>query len=366
MYKTGTKLYIAQGTSINLRTSPEIREDNKKIIGTMGDPAKGKFIGTFKSTKTAGGITWVELDYPKFKWIDSRLVTDQMERPGASDQVFSMPGITANVFLSVQDQKPLLKFTGYTMVGTINSTVDTANGRLLKIAAKGYTGSFLYVRQDQVITGSQIKDRIRQAIINDNTLFKSVLAIQSRLIEDQEKGLDTTKAQELVNQYMNRFAQRQKMWKDFQAKGELNLDNSFSGNLQTIYNRVRSHFGVGAINWLAVGLIAAVVFTIGSVVSVAVYKSWFESKPTTSSAFDLNKMEQFRTRYEAAKTDSEKKAAMDWLNGTINKYGEDEFDRGEESGKKDGFLSNLGNGIGKAIIAGGLLAIAGYYINKNT
>lgn len=368
--KAGTKLYISQGTTINLRSSPALLNDNFKKVGTIGDPALGKFIGRYKSQKKGSeGITWYELDLgakAKFRWIDSRLVTADLSPARKGDQCFSLPGVPAILFDRIAaDAKPVLRLTDLTMVGHIESTVSSPWGPYLKVAAKGYAGAFLYIKQDTVITGDKIRERIRQAIANDATLFKTALLIQSQLIEDQKKGIDTQKAQAEVNAYLERFAARQKFWKEKEARGELNLSGTMSGSMEAVWNRIREHYGIGAINWLIVAPVLVVVFAAGSVVTLAIYKSWFETKPTTSSAFDLDKMDEFRRRYDAAKTEQEKKAAMDWLTQTVNDYGKEEFQKGEDQGKESGFLNNLGSGIGKALLLGVGVAVVVGIVKSN-
>lgn len=364
MYLPGTSLFVKPDIrAINIRTSPST-QGKPIVIGKPGDPAAGKFVGKFKSVVDAEGIKWIRLDYSQPRFIDSRLVQDITADIKKNQSVFSKPNSRVKIYDGISKAKPILELEAARLVGYVNRTVQTGQGTWIVLNPVGSTSLAWYVRAESVVTESQVKEAMRQAILNDQVVFKAALLAQNNLNELRKKGINVTGPELRLAEIMSRYQARQTTWDQYQKSGLLTGTRSIDANTKLLWDKLKKEMGVSAINWIAAGLAALLVASIGGAIAVSVYKSFWEKRPDRASAIDANLLADYNKEMQAAKSDNERERITQKYLGKIQDEKQKGWDEGREAGKDEGFFNNLGDGFGK-ILGFGAIAGFGYILLKD-
>jgi hypothetical protein len=347
MYLPGTSLFVKPGLrSINIRTASSITS-KPIIIGKVGDPAAGKFVGKFREVvSTSDGMKWIRLDYNQPRFIDSKLVQDVTADIAVNQSVYSPPGKRVQIYEGIAKSRPILEMEAARLLGYVNRTVQTGNGTWIVLNPVGSTTVPWYVRAENVITESQVKEALRQAILNDQVIFKGGLLAQDHLNRLRKKGINVDRAELRLASIMGKYQDRQKTWEDYRKKGIITGSNLSDSNTLALWNKVKKDLGIAAINWVAVGIAALVVATVGGAIAVSVYKSFWEKRPDKASAIDANLLANYNREMGLAKTDPERERITQKYLGMIQEEKQKGWEEGKNAGKDEGFFSNLGSQFG--------------------
>ena len=365
MYLPGTSLFIKSNLrAVNIRTAPSV-SSKAIVIGKAGDPAGGKFVGKFKDVVKAGGYTWVKLDYKEPRYIDSQLVQDIAAEVSKNQSVYSKPDTRLKIYESISASKPLIEMDAARLVGYVNRTVQTGNGTWIVLNPVGSTTVPWYVKAESVVTESQVREAIKQAVLNDQAVLKAALLSQNHINGLRKKGYNVDEAEIKLSRIMSGYQTRQKFWNEMAASGALKGSRTMDENTKVLWQKLKKEMGVAAINWVATALIALGASVVVSAIAVSVYKSFWVSRPDKASAIDVNLFANYNKEMNAATTDFERNRITQKYLGKIQDEKQKGFDEGKEAGRDEGFLNNLGGSFGTIAgwgVAGG---VAWYFFSKS-